>query len=122
MGLTFFADHCVPGSVAKLLGEAGHEVMILSEHIPHDSPDSVVISKARALDAILISLNGNFVDFVTYPPRSYNGIIALQIRNHPRSIKAIIDRLISYLSLHADMAHYRGKLLLVEAHRIRIRE
>lgn len=122
MGLRFFADHCVPDSVTTLLGETGHDVMRLRDHIPHDSPDPVVISKARELDAILISLNGDFFDIVTYPPSNYNGIIALQIRNHPRSIKEIINRLIVYLSLHPDMAHYKGKLLLVEAHRIRIRE
>ncbi len=68
MGLKFFADHCVPTSVIRLLSDAGHEVLKLREHIPQDSPDGVVISKARDLDAILISLNGDFVDIVTYPP------------------------------------------------------
>lgn len=122
MGLRFFADHCVPTSVIKILSDAGHEVLKLREHIPQSSPDIAVISKARDLDAILISLNGDFVDIVNYPPDSYNGIIALQIRNHPQAIAEIVNRLIIYLSSHQDMSHYRGKLFLVEAHRIRIRD
>ena len=122
MGLKFFVDHCVPTSVVRVLGEAGHEVLKLGEHIPQDSPDTVVISKARDLDAILVSLNGDFVDIVTYPPADYNGIIALQIRNHPRSISEIMNRLTLYLASHPEALHYRGKLFLVEAHRIRIRD
>jgi hypothetical protein len=59
---------------------------------------------------------------MTYPPRGYKGIIALQVRNHPRAIFEIVDRLIIYLSSHPEISHYKGKLFLVEAHRIRIRE
>ena len=122
MGLKFFADHCVPASVIQSMRDAGHEVLRLKEHIPQDSSEPAVISKARELDAILISLNGDFVDIVTYPPRGYNGIIALQVRNHPQAILEIVDRLIIYLSSHPEISHYKGKLFLVEAHRIRIRE
>ena len=122
MGLKFFADHCVPTSVIQSMRDAGHEILRLREHIPQDSSDPVVISKARELEAILISLNGDFVDIVTYPPHGYNGIIALQVRNHPQAILEIVDRLIIYLSAHPDVSHYRGKLFLVETHRIRIRE
>ena len=122
MGLKFFADHCVPASVIQSLRDAGHEVLRLKEHIPQDSSDPAVISKADELDAILISLNGDFVDIVTYPPRGYNGIIALQVRNHPQAILEIVDRLILYLSSQPEISHYKGKLFLVEAHRIRIRE
>jgi len=36
--------------------------------MPTDSPDSIVLSKAQQLDAVLVSLNGDFADIVTYPP------------------------------------------------------
>jgi predicted nuclease of predicted toxin-antitoxin system len=122
MGLMFFADHCVPGSAIHLLRNAGYGVMKLRDYIPQDSPDLVVITKARDLEALLISLNGDFVDIVTYPPSRWNGIIALQVRNRPRVIPDIINRLLIYLSTHPAMDHYRGKLFLVEPHRIRIRQ
>jgi len=107
--------------VIQALRDAGHEVLRLKDHIPTDSPDSVVISTAQQLDAVLVSLNGDFVDIVTYPPANYEGIIALQVRNHPEVLPQLISRLKDYLSFHLDMKYYAGKLLLVEAHRIRIR-
>jgi predicted nuclease of predicted toxin-antitoxin system len=122
MSLRFFADHCVPNSVSQMLREAGHDVLILREHIPGDSDDAVVIAKAQELDAILISLNGDFADITTYPPSRYQGIISLQVRNHPEVIPSLLRRLTDHLTAHPDMVSYKGRLFLVEAHRIRIRK
>ena len=122
MSLRFFADHCVPNSVIHALREAGHEIFILKAHIPPDSDDAGVMAKAQDLDAILLSLDGDFADIVTYPPSKYKGIISLQVRNHPEVIPALIRQLITHLSTHLEMYEYKGQLLLVEAHRIRIRK
>ena len=121
MALRFFADHCVSNSIIETLHDAGHEVLRLKDHIPTDSPDSVVISKAQEREAILVSLNGDFADIVAYPSEKYRGIIALQVRNHPEIIPQIMDKLRSFLSSHPETIYYVGKLLLVEPHRIRIR-
>jgi predicted nuclease of predicted toxin-antitoxin system len=90
MSLKFFTDHCVPNSVTQTLQDAGHDVFILKEHILRDSDDAVVIAKAQELDATLVSLNGDFADITTYPPSQYKRIIALQVKNHPEVIPAII--------------------------------
>ena len=122
MGLRFFTDHCVPNSIIRVLRDAGYEVLRLTDYIPADSIDSVVVSKAQELDAILVSLDADFADIVAYPPAMYSGIIALQVGNHPEVIPRLAVELKDYLSAHPDMSHYDGKLLLVEAHRIRVRE
>ena len=49
------------------------------------------------------------------------GIIALQIKNHPEVIPHIISQLIECLLRHPDPGYFKGKLFLVEAHRIRVR-
>ncbi|HEX4542000.1 MAG TPA: DUF5615 family PIN-like protein [Candidatus Acidoferrum sp.] len=49
--------------------------------LPVEAPDAIVIAKAQEIDAILLSLNGDFADIVTYPPKSYKGVVALQMRN-----------------------------------------
>lgn len=90
--------------------------------IPIDSADEVVITQAQELDAILVSLNGDFSNIVTYPQANYKGIISLQVRNHPEIIPQLMDRLVRYLSAHPNLDHYQGKLLLAEVHRIRVRE
>ncbi|HXG18372.1 MAG TPA: DUF5615 family PIN-like protein [Methylomirabilota bacterium] len=122
MPLRFFTDHCVPNAVIQTLRTAGHEVLILKEHIPRDCDDPRVIAKAQELEAILVSLNGDFADIVAYPPSSYKGIIALQVKDHPEVIPTLMQRLITYLSTHPQMSDYKGQLLVVEGHRIRIRK
>lgn len=99
-----------------------HAVERLRVHLPTDAPDEEVIEKAQALNAILVSLNGDFSNIVQYPPSAYGGIVALQVRNRPEVVEVITEELIGYLRAHPEREHYRGKLLLIEAHRIRIRE
>ena len=121
MSLRFLADHCVPNSVMKALMEAGHEVVRLGDCLPVNSADPEVIAKAQEINSILISLDGDFADIVAYPPAGYKGIVALQVRNHPESIPAIVGLLKDYMAAHPTPYHYKGRLLLVESHRIRIR-
>jgi len=121
MTLRFFADQCVPSSIVDTLGASGHEVLRLRDHLDPQSPDSEVIAKAQELDAILVSLNGDFADIVSYPPGEYKGIIALQVKNHPEVIPHILGRLDSHLERFPEMVSYAGKLLIVEPHRLRVR-
>jgi hypothetical protein len=81
----------------------------------------VVIAKAQELDCVLLSLNGDFSDIVTYPPARYGGIIALQLHNHPEIIPALMGLLGRYLDAQPDREFFRGKLFIVEVHRIRVR-
>ncbi|KYC40111.1 hypothetical protein WA1_29645 [Scytonema hofmannii PCC 7110] len=122
MSLTFFIDQCVPASIGKFLWDSGYSVLVLKDYIPIESSDKIVIAKAQELSAILVSLNGDFADIVTYPPGNYRGIISIQLRNHPEIIPLLMQRLVDYLSNHSDMEHYQGKLFVVEVNRIRIRE
>jgi len=107
--------------VIQNLQESGYEVLRLRDYLPADSSDQLVISKARELDAILLSLNGDFADIVTYPPGNFRGIVALQVRNHPEIMPQLLERLRNYLSAHEKMDYYSGKLLIAETHRIRSR-
>lgn len=121
MPLRLFVDHCVPRSVGEALAANGHLVLLLRDHLPPDAPDEAVIAKAQELDAILVSINGDFADIVTYPPAVYRGIIALQVRNHPESAAQVIERLAAYFGAHPDPDEYVGRLLIIEPHRIRVR-
>ena len=122
MTLRFLADQCVPNSLIEALRDAGHQVFRLREHLPADSPDPVVILEAQKLECILLSLDSDFADIVAYPPAKYRGIIAFQVRNRPETILKLVARLKDYLAANPDINHYRGKLFVVEADRIRVRE
>ena len=122
MSLRFFSDQCVPAEITDTLRRHGHQVTLLREALPIRSPDPVVIAKAQELGAILLSLNGDFADIVTYPPARYLGIIAIQLHNHPEIIPQLMARLLSFLDAHPQQEFYHGKLFLVEVHRVRIRQ
>ncbi len=122
MALRFLADHCISNSIIQTLREANHEVLRLKDLLPVESSDAIVFAKAQEIDAILLSLNGDFADIVTYPPKSHKGIVALQMRNHPETLPYLMARLTAYLNVQPAREHYCGKLFVVEAARIRIRE
>ena len=122
MPLRFFADHCVSNLIIQALEAAGHRVLRLKNHLGVESPDSEFIAKAQELDAILLSLNGDFADIVAYPPARFKGIIALQVLNHPEIASHLIERLKRYLQSHPAADHYQGKLIVVEVARIRVRQ
>jgi predicted nuclease of predicted toxin-antitoxin system len=122
MALRFFADHCVSNLIIESLASAGHEVLRLRDHLPVESPDSAVMAKAQELGAVLLSLNGDFADIVAYPPARFKGVIALQILNHPEITPRLLERLRRYLQLNAQMEDYRGKLIIVDVSRARVRQ
>ena len=100
----FFTDHCVPEEIIVTLRQAGHDVARLRDVMPVRSPDPAVIAKAQELDRILLSLNGDFCDIVTYPPADFGGIVAIQLRNHPETIPRLMARLVAFLDAHPDRA------------------
>ncbi|HJR69343.1 MAG TPA: DUF5615 family PIN-like protein [Gammaproteobacteria bacterium] len=121
MNLRFFCDQCVPQKIADGLRQVGCDVQLLRDHLPTRAPDADVIAKAQELESVLVSLNGDFANIVTYPPEAFGGIIAIQLHDHPETIPALMAGLRRFISEHPDPHDYHGKLFIVEPHRIRIR-
>jgi len=95
MPLRFFADHCVSNYIIKTLRDEGHEVLRLKDHVPADSPDSVVIAKAQELNSILISLNCKHRSrsIPKTPVQKYTTIVIRQscARRYRRAIAGVTD-------------------------------
>jgi hypothetical protein len=122
VSLRFLSDQCVPSEITGILRHHGHQVTLLRDVLPVRSPDSVVIAKAQELGTILLSLNGDFADIVRFPPAIYEGIVGIQLHNHPEIIPKLMATFPSFLAIHPMEGFYHGKLFLVEVHRIRIRD
>lgn len=121
MSLRFFADHCISNFIIQSLQDAGHQVLRLRDYLAVESPDPLVIGKAQELNALLLTLNGDFADIISYPPHRYQGIVALQVRDHPEVLPAIMTRLNGYLRSYPSMDQHLGKLIVIEVDRIRVR-
>ena len=122
MSLRFFSDQCVPAEITETLRRHGHQVTLLREVLPIRSLDPTVIAQAQERGEILLSLNGDFADIVTYPPADFLGILAIQLHNHPEIIPQLMEWLLTFLDTHPAQEFYQGKLFLVEVHRMRIRQ
>jgi predicted nuclease of predicted toxin-antitoxin system len=96
MSLRLFADQCVPTEIVQILRDAGHNLTMVREVMPVGASDQAVIARAQELQAILISLNGDFSDIVSYPPRNYRGIISIQLHNHPEVIPPVMRLLLAH--------------------------
>jgi len=122
VSLRFLSDQCVPAEITGMLRDHGHQVTLLRDVLPVRSPDSVVIVKAQELRTILLSLNGDFADIVRFPPANYQGIVGIQLHNHPEIIPKLMGNFLSFLAIHPKQEFYHGKLFLAQVHRIRIRD
>lgn len=91
--MRFFADRCMPESVPAALETEGHEVLRLRNQMITDAPDSEVIEKAQTLNAVPLSLNGDFADIVCYPLSKYGGIVSVQVKKRPEVLDQITSRL-----------------------------
>jgi predicted nuclease of predicted toxin-antitoxin system len=58
--IKFFLDNCVPDSVAHVLRDAGHDVILLRDAIPKDSPDQLVAATSELHRAVLVSFDQDF--------------------------------------------------------------
>lgn len=118
--MRFFSDQCVPESLCVFLEQLGHEVIRLRKTIPTDSVDAFVIKMATDLDAILLSLNGDFSNIVVFNPSLYKGVFAIQLKNSPAELPQIFA-VIRKIILEKTQADFEGKLVTISSSKARIR-
>ena len=118
--MDFLADHCVSEKFCQILEDQGHKVVRVKEVMPTDSPDEQVISKAQDLNAVLVSLNGDFSHIENYPPSQFGGIISLRLQNKPSLTPLISDLLLRYLK-GKSQEDLKGILVIVEPTGYRLR-
>jgi predicted nuclease of predicted toxin-antitoxin system len=63
--LRFFLNHCVPASVARVLRDAGHVVILQKDAIATDESDPIVALASAENDAILISTDKDYRKIAT---------------------------------------------------------
>lgn len=74
--MIFLLDQDVPDPIARVLQQAGHEVLRLRELLPIDSPDAAVLAFAHSRSALLVTCNrDDFLELAKTNPHS--GLIVL---------------------------------------------
>ncbi len=117
MQVKILADENVDFRLIKLLRNSGHTVFsVLEEH--KGISDIQVINLARTLNAVILTLDKDFGEWVFSHKEYSNGIIFL--RYNPRDYQDIFNALNVLLQKSSDEIF--GKFIVLSKNKIRIRD
>jgi predicted nuclease of predicted toxin-antitoxin system len=119
--LNFLVDADLPRSVAESLRQAGHHALDVRDIGLKDAPDSRIARCAQENSLCLVTGDYDFSDLRLYPPADYHGIVVLAIPALTTS-RYILQLVAQFLEQRAVLDQLPGKLAIVEAGRIRLRD
>ena len=119
--MRFLIDADLPRSSGDVVRHHGHDAIDVRDLGPSVAKDPQIARYAQAEALCLITGDHGFADIRLYPPGQYAGIVVLDL---PRTATATyINRLLDSFLQHKDLiARLPGKLAIVEAGRVRLRE
>ena len=111
-------DENIPVSTSQVLMEIGHDVeTAIGEGLAgHDDP--TVLAAASAEERLLVTLDRGFGDVRAYPPGSHGGIVVL--RPDSQAVSSVLST-VSSLTTHHDLEQFRGCIVIVRGHLVRVR-
>lgn len=95
--MKFLLDHDVPDDLSYLIEQLGHDVTLLRNALPWDSPDDAVLRFAHETGSVLLSCNRD--DFLRLAETSpHHGIIIVIRRRTRADEKVALFRLLERAS------------------------
>lgn len=111
-------DENLPTSIQEFLILAGHDChSVYDENIAGGS-DEQLISICHDEQRILLTLDLDFADIITYPPTEFSGIVVLRLSR--QDVPTLLKRLKEILPLLEDM-NLSKHLLIINDSKIRFR-
>ena len=111
-------DENLPIDVAATLAQAGHDVATALDQGLGGVPDGQVAELCRKEGRAIVTLDADFADIRTYPPRDFPGLVVLRLKQQDKPhVLRVCERLGTALSGRK----LEGTLWIVEGERIRIR-
>lgn len=119
--MRFLLDAGLSYRLIDLFAEYGHDAIHHDALMPARSKDATVAATAAAAGRCLVARDFDFSDTREFPPRNFSGIIVLTIprAGGPGYVATLVRELLERLP---ELEPLRGKLLIVEPGRIRVRE
>lgn len=116
--MKFKVDENLPVEARDDLRNAGHDAVTVADQHLAGKPDVQVAGVCRAEGRAVLTLDLDFSDIRTYPPRDYAGIIVL--RPAVQSVSSI-RRLVAQVVALMATESLPGNLWIVDDARVRIR-
>ena len=116
--MQFKTDENLPEDVAALLCHHGHDALSVNDQRLSGMEDAELIAICQVEARILVTLDTDFADIRTYPPREHEGIIVLRlIQQDKQHVLDVVSRLVPLLS-NQEVAK---QLWIVDERQVRIR-
>jgi predicted nuclease of predicted toxin-antitoxin system len=96
--MKFWIDENIPHSIVRALEQAGHETHIA----PHRTDDLVILNRAREANAVIITQDQDFEEYVLQRKRSCTGVIWLRIARADRPSELVL-KLVKVVKLHEEV-------------------
>ena len=119
--MRFLVDAGLSPIVVTQLRSAGHDCAYVPDLFPPRTSDAAIAAFAQSTRECIVTRDFGFADVREYVPHDYLGIIVLTVPpgGGSRYIGELVQELLARLP---DLEPLRGKLLIVERGRIRVRE
>jgi predicted nuclease of predicted toxin-antitoxin system len=110
-------DHNLSRHLKSVLEAFGHDVDTAFDEGLERSTDREVLHEASEQARILFTLDKDFLNLKTYPPRNHAGVIVFR---PPRQGARAVTKIVEAFVRSADLKKYRKRTAVVEPTRIRI--
>ncbi len=101
------------------LMDRGHDVETIADEGLLSQTDSAVAAAAKSEGRVIFTLDSDFADVRRFPPGEHPGVVLFRPRTiGPRAVNAFIES----FAARPDLADLAGALVIVEPHRIRMRQ
>ena len=116
--MKFKLDENLPVEAAVLMNKAGHDAHTVLQEELGGQPDSMISAVCRSEERILITLDTDFCNILSYPPQDHFGIIVIRTLDQSKSsIIGFIEQIITAIKKE----QVNRKLWIVQKNGIRIR-
>lgn len=117
--MKFKIDENLPFEIAELFRAVGFDATTVLEQTLGGEADQTLAVICRIEQRVLVTLDVDFADIRTYPPRLYAGLLVLRVKHQDKPfLLSLFPRILKQL----QQEPVTGKLWIVDEQRIRVRE
>lgn len=112
-------DENLPSESLELLRVAGYDAITVVEEGLAGAEDAALAEVCKAEQRVFVTLDADFADIRSYPPKQFRGIVVLRLKR--QDISSLLSLLRSLVKVFSSNSPDR-QLWIVEEGRIRMRE
>jgi predicted nuclease of predicted toxin-antitoxin system len=110
-------DHNLSRHLKVALQTFGHDVDTAFDEGLAGATDKEVLSEASEQGRVLFTLDTDFLNLKTYPPKDHGGVVVFRpTRQDALTVRKMVEAFVR----SADLKKYRSRTAIVERRRIRI--